>query len=154
MRRHPTPSASSRNSTGSPNRGSTTMSARHGPPESSRELGTLEISSQSIINQSAQLSTGAAKALAQGIGPFLEKYGTHFVAGYIYGKRCNISYQLEFSSIDLATKFSGSYQESATELGFTETTHANISNALSKSSSHCTVQCHLRFSRLCVHCAG
>jgi hypothetical protein len=42
VRRHPTPSASSRNSTGSSNRGSTTMSARHGPPESSRELGTLE----------------------------------------------------------------------------------------------------------------
>ena len=36
------PSASSRNSTGSSNRGSTTMSARHGPPESSRELGTLK----------------------------------------------------------------------------------------------------------------
>src|SRR4249920_2274061 len=42
VRRHPTPSANSRNSTGSSNRGSTTMSARHGPPESNRELGTLE----------------------------------------------------------------------------------------------------------------
>ena len=31
-----------RNSTGSSNRGSTTMSARHEPPESNRELGTLE----------------------------------------------------------------------------------------------------------------
>ena len=45
VRRHPTPSASSGNSTGSSNRGSTTMSARHGPPESSRQLGTLELES-------------------------------------------------------------------------------------------------------------
>ena len=43
VRRKPTPSANSRNSTGSSNRGSTTMSARHAPSESSRELGTLEI---------------------------------------------------------------------------------------------------------------
>ena len=42
VRRKPTPSANSRNSTGSSNRGSTTMSARHAPSESSRELGTLE----------------------------------------------------------------------------------------------------------------
>ena len=43
VRRNPAPNASSRNSTGSSNRGSTTMSARHGPPESSRELGTLVV---------------------------------------------------------------------------------------------------------------
>ena len=43
VRRTPTPSASSRNSIGSSNHGSTTMSARHEPPESSRELGTLEL---------------------------------------------------------------------------------------------------------------
>ena len=42
MCRNPAPSASLRNSTGSSNRGSTTMSARHEPPEGSRELGTLE----------------------------------------------------------------------------------------------------------------
>src|SRR3954451_12608667 len=42
VRRTPTPSASSRNSIGSSNHGSTTMSARHEPPDSSRELGTLE----------------------------------------------------------------------------------------------------------------
>ena len=38
-----TPSASSRNSTGSSNHGSTAMSARHEPIESSRELGTLKM---------------------------------------------------------------------------------------------------------------
>ena len=43
VRWKPTPSANSSNSTGSSNRGSTTMSARHGPSESSRELGTLEV---------------------------------------------------------------------------------------------------------------
>src|SRR4051794_22936438 len=43
VRRTPTPSASSRNPIGSSNHGSTTMSARHEPPDSSRELGTLEI---------------------------------------------------------------------------------------------------------------
>src|SRR4051794_2996690 len=43
VRRTPTPSASSRNSIGSSNHGSTTMSARHEPPDSSRELGTLEV---------------------------------------------------------------------------------------------------------------
>ena len=42
-RRNPAPSASSTNSTGSSNRGSTSMSARHELAESRRELGTLEI---------------------------------------------------------------------------------------------------------------
>ena len=39
----PAPNASLRNSTDSSNRGSKTMSARHEPPKSSGELGTLEI---------------------------------------------------------------------------------------------------------------
>ena len=49
MRRNPTPSASSRNSTRSSNRGSTTTSAHQEPPECSRELGTLEFSAHFII---------------------------------------------------------------------------------------------------------
>ena len=42
MRQNPTPNANLRNSTGSSDPGSTTMSARHEPQKSSRELGTLE----------------------------------------------------------------------------------------------------------------
>jgi hypothetical protein len=42
VRRNPAPSTSLRSLTGSSNPGSTTMSARHLRPESSRELGTLE----------------------------------------------------------------------------------------------------------------
>jgi hypothetical protein len=42
VRQNPTPNANSRNSTGSSDPGSTTMSARHEPQKSSRELGTLE----------------------------------------------------------------------------------------------------------------
>jgi len=46
VRQKPAPNASSRNSTGSSNRGSTIMSARHGPSESSLELGTLKLDRQ------------------------------------------------------------------------------------------------------------
>ena len=63
----PTPSANSRNSTGSSNRGSTTMSARHGPPESSRELGTLEGYMRGVLrsvasNANTQMSPCTASA--------------------------------------------------------------------------------------------
>ena len=41
--RTPAPNVSSRKSTGSSNRGSTTMSAGHGPSEANREVGTLDV---------------------------------------------------------------------------------------------------------------
>src|SRR3954447_26189659 len=66
VRRTPTPSASSRNSIGSSNHGSTTMSARHEPPDSSRELGTLEIEVRHIFDQSIRPAfTGHPRLLAR-----------------------------------------------------------------------------------------
>ena len=61
VRRNPTPSASSRNSTDSSNRGSTTTSAHQVPPEISRELGTLEEDPMSQHNKApkARLTTVA-----------------------------------------------------------------------------------------------
>ena len=48
------PNANSRNSTGSSDPGSTTMSARHEPQESSRELGTLE---RNIIGSTTEIES-------------------------------------------------------------------------------------------------
>jgi hypothetical protein len=59
--------------------------------------------SQSLVKPDAVLSADAAKVLAtKGTDAFLNRYGTHFVAGYVYGKSCNLSFHLNFSTLDLA----------------------------------------------------
>lgn len=92
---------------------------------------------QSIVKSNVALSAEATKVLAKGLAAFVEKYGTHFVAGYVYGQRCNLSYNMNFSTMALATQFSASFSDSSSELGFSDSMQASINNALQKSSSQC-----------------
>jgi hypothetical protein len=92
---------------------------------------------QSMVKPDVALSADAAAILVDGPDAFVKRYGTHFVAGYVYGKSCNLSYHLNFSTLDLATKFAASYSESGSALGFSESTQASITNALTTSQSSC-----------------
>jgi hypothetical protein len=95
---------------------------------------------QSVVSSSAGLTDDAAQYLqSQGPGKFIEKYGTYFVAGYIYGKSCKASYSLQFSSLDMAVKFAATFNESTSELGFSDKTNASIQNSLSASQTKATV---------------
>jgi hypothetical protein len=93
--------------------------------------------SQAMVTPDTALSADAAKLLATEPDAFTQKYGTHFVAGYVYGKRCNLSYHLNFSTRDLATKFSATFSESESAVGFSESMHTSITNALTTSQSSC-----------------
>ena len=93
---------------------------------------------QSIVSPSAALTAGAVQQL-KSPGDFVKKYGTYFVAGYIYGKSCKASYSLQFSSLDMAVKFAASFNESASDLGFSDKTSASIKNSLSASQTKATV---------------
>jgi hypothetical protein len=93
---------------------------------------------QSVVKPNATLSADAAKILAQGMDAFTQRYGTHFVAGYIYGKSCNLSFNLNFSTLDLATKFSSSFSESETAAGFGESMEASITNTMNSTKSSCS----------------
>jgi hypothetical protein len=94
--------------------------------------------SQAMVTPETALSADAAKLLNEGIEIFTQRYGTHFVAGYVYGKRCNLSYHLNFSTRDLATKFSATFSESTSEFGFSESMKTSITNALTTSHSSCS----------------
>ncbi|MEI9984328.1 MAG: hypothetical protein WDN69_14630 [Aliidongia sp.] len=93
---------------------------------------------QSVVSPNAALSADAAKILAQGMDAFTQRYGTHFVAGYIYGKSCNLSFNLNFSTLDVATKFSSSFSESETAAGFGESMQASITNTMNTTQSSCS----------------
>jgi hypothetical protein len=101
---------------------------------------------QAIVAGDMPLAPDAAKILSQGTDAFTAAYGTHFVAGYIYGRSCNLSYNLNFSTLYLATEFSASYNEKVSELGFSESLQTSFSNALQRSNSSCqfTVSSYLQ----------
>jgi hypothetical protein len=93
--------------------------------------------SQAVIMPDVALSPAAAKILAQGMAAFTQRFGTHFVAGYVYGKSCYLSYELNFSTLSLATQFSGSFSESESIAGFSEDMQTKITNTLNESKSSC-----------------
>jgi hypothetical protein len=92
---------------------------------------------QSVVKPNAALSAEATEVLKQDVPTFVKKYGTHFVAGYVYGQRCTLSYNMNFSSLAFASQFFASFNESTSELGFSDSMQAAINNALQKSSSQC-----------------
>jgi hypothetical protein len=102
-------------------------------------LNAAATSSQKVVNSGTALSPSAAARLAIGLDKFVAKYGTHFVAGYVCGKACKLSYHMKFSSLSVKEKFRASYSESTSELGFSDSLSASLSNALSLSHTNCTV---------------
>jgi len=84
--------------------------------------------------------TDAAKKSTRSIESFFEEYGTHFVAGYVYGKRCNLSCLLKFSSYEQAVAFSGAYKQSAGAVNFNNQLEAKLKAASSKSGTSYTME--------------
>lgn len=96
--------------------------------------------SQAVVDPSAALSKAASDYIQKN-GPekFIETYGTHFVAGFIYGKSCKAAYSLRFSSLDMMTKFSAKFNESTSEVGFNEDTSTSISNTLTVTNTSASI---------------
>jgi hypothetical protein len=103
-------------------------------------LNAAATSSQKTVKSETKLSPAAAKVLKGGVAGFVEKYGTHFVAGYVYGKTCKLSYHLKFTSLSVKEQFQASYSESTSELGFSDSLSASLSNALSLSHTTCSIK--------------
>ncbi len=57
---------------------------------------------------------------------FFNIYGTHFIAGYIYGSACTLSYSMTFASSSLAASFHQKIKESAGAFGIGESTQEKI----------------------------
>ncbi|GAB5527233.1 MAG: hypothetical protein Roseis2KO_51050 [Roseivirga sp.] len=57
---------------------------------------------------------------------FFNVYGTHFIAGYIYGAACTLSYSMTFASASLAASFHQKVKESAGAFGIGESTQEKI----------------------------
>lgn len=57
---------------------------------------------------------------------FFNIYGTHFIAGYIYGSACTLSYSMTFASASLAASFHQKIKESAGAFGIGESTQEKI----------------------------
>ena len=65
-----------------------------------------QASRQQMIDPKTALSTKAKALLKSDPGKFAENYGSYFVAGYIYGKRCSLAYRMQFSSEEEKSVFS------------------------------------------------
>lgn len=89
---------------------------------------------QALVDPDATLEPNAISSLKTDPAKFLSDYGSHFVAGYIYGKSCKASYRLEFKRVDMLSTFAASYSESTSELGFSESMEASFQNTLKTSS--------------------
>src|SRR3954451_5270864 len=88
VRQNPAPNTNSRNSTGSSSRGSMILSARHQPPGSSRELGTLEVVALALIPEAIGFSVVA------GVDPKVGLYASVVIAcviAFTGGRRAMIS---------------------------------------------------------------
>ncbi|MCV9937699.1 hypothetical protein OIU35_15195 [Boseaceae bacterium BT-24-1] len=99
----------------------------------------VSTSAQSTVKADMPLSDKARTVLDSGIAKFIESYGTHFVAGYIYGRLCRLSYNMKFQSVETQIAFKAKYDESATELEFSETTEASLKNTLTTSNTKCSI---------------
>lgn len=102
-------------------------------------LNAAKTISQCVVKAGVMLSPQAAIDLKSlGIGGFIAKYGTHFVAGYVFGKSCKASYNMSFHSLDMMLAFTAQYNESGSELGFSESTKANLANLTQTSQTKYT----------------
>jgi hypothetical protein len=99
-------------------------------------LNAAKTVSQSIVKTSTKLShQGATDLRSLGASGFVTKYGTHFIAGYVYGMSCKASYNMRFSSLDMMLAFTATYSESASELNFSDSTKASLSNVTATSKT-------------------
>jgi hypothetical protein len=99
-------------------------------------LNAAKTVSQSIVKASTKLShQGATDLRSLEASGFVTKYGTHFIAGYVYGKSCKASYNMRFSSLDMMLAFTATYTESGSELGFSDSSKASLSSATATSKT-------------------
>jgi hypothetical protein len=102
-------------------------------------LNAAKTVSQSIVKTSTKLShQGATDLRSLGASGFVTKYGTHFIAGYVYGMSCKASYNMRFSSLDMMLAFTATYSESASELNFSDSSKASPSSATATSKTKYT----------------
>ena len=90
-------------------------------------LDAFQASRQQMIDPKTALSTKAKALLKSDPGKFAENYGSYFVAGYIYGKRCSLAYRMQFSSEEEKSVFSAKLTASYSSVDFS----ANMSAAIS-----------------------
>lgn len=95
--------------------------------------------SQQMVKPGEALSSSAAQKLAADPADFFAKYGTHFVAGYITGRVCILSYHLAFESLSSRASFQTALSDSVSELGFSDETEVSISTALKNSHTSCQI---------------
>jgi len=90
-------------------------------------LDAFQASRQQMIDPKTPLSTKAKALFTKDPGKFAENYGSYFVAGYIYGKRCSLAYRMQFSSEEEKSVFSAKLTASYSSVDFS----ANMSAAIS-----------------------
>jgi hypothetical protein len=99
-------------------------------------LDAFESPRQSIVKADAPLLQKAMELLRSDPAAFALKYGSHFVAGYIYGKRCSLAYNMRFSSEEEKTSFSAKLTASYSGVDFSASMSAAISTAQTSSKAN------------------
>lgn len=95
-----------------------------------------QYSEQKILPPSQPLSATAKKVLDSGYSNFIEVYGSHFIAGFIYGKSCKLCANYSFNSIDEKASFVQNFNDNVSELGFNESVKESISASIIKSKAN------------------
>jgi len=99
-------------------------------------LDAFQARRQAMVDPKAALSAEAAALWKSAPAKFAAKYGDHFVAGYIYGKRISLAYNMQFSSEQEKEDFSLSLSASYAGADFSASMSAAIHTAQTSSQSH------------------
>jgi hypothetical protein len=98
-------------------------------------LDAFESPRQSMVRADAPLLQKAMDLLTSDPAEFALKYGTHFVAGYVYGKRCSLAFNMRFSSEEEKNSFAAKLTASYSGVDFSASMSAAISEARTSSQT-------------------
>ena len=99
-------------------------------------LDAFQVRRQVMVDPKTALSAEAAALWKSDQGKFAAKYGDHFVAGYVTGKRISLAYNMQFSSEQEKQDFSLSLSASYSGVDFSASMSAAIQTAQTASQSH------------------
>jgi hypothetical protein len=91
--------------------------------------------SYSQVAQEATLSAHAQTLLDKNDGSFQRKYGNYFVAGYQFGLRCSLAFNMRFTSEEKKSAFAAALSGSYSAVDFGTDMAAKITQAVTLSKS-------------------
>ncbi|MGR8999438.1 MAG: MAC/perforin domain-containing protein, partial [Gammaproteobacteria bacterium] len=92
--------------------------------------------SKAVISSAIDLSSFTSYS------EFVDKYGSHFIGGYITGASYSAAYQMDCSSYSDTETLSASLKASSSDIAFSANFSASVEKAVTSSGAKCTTSWH------------